>query len=549
MPVLWWVKQDFRLADNPALRAALAEAEARRTTVLPVYCFEPTILHVEETGPLHVAAWGEALADLRVRLRQYGGDILVLHADAPEAFDRLRDTLSSEGGIAAIHAHEEYGSALTCTRDTAVRRWAKGHGIALHEHRQTGVFRPLPNRDARRTLWRRFTDGGPLAAPSPEHLRRIRVPAAARALAAPAAALLDNPSEAPVAVAAAFGHAVTEAQQSHRQPVSETAAQATLDDFLHRRGLCYSGGISSPNTAFRCGSRLSVHLAWGTLTGRQAYAATEQRILELAQIGHPDAGRWRTSLRSFLSRLHWRDHFVQRLESEPQMEVAPLNAAYAALPTPGDAHLDAWLAGQTGWPLVDACMRCLDATGFLNFRMRAMVTSAAVHSLRIGWRTTLYPLARRWADYVPGIHIAQTQMQAGVVGINQLRVYSPNKQLADHDPEARFVKQWVPELADAPPEAILQHHERPVEAYPAPLVDWWASSKAMKDDYYAIKRLPETKALAEAVYARHGSRRAPSSRTWKSNGPRKTKRAAKPVPEPAPKPPKQPGPAPLFGDE
>ncbi|MEL7168896.1 MAG: FAD-binding domain-containing protein, partial [Bacteroidota bacterium] len=253
--------------------------------------------------------------------------------------------------------------------------------------------------------------------------------------------------------------------------------------------------------------------------------------------------RWRKSLRSFLSRLHWRDHFVQRLESEPQMEFAPLNAAYAALPTPGDHHLDAWLAGRTGWPLVDACMRCLAATGFLNFRMRAMVTSAAVHSLRIGWRTTLYPLAQRWADYVPGIHIAQTQMQAGVVGINQLRVYSPHKQLADHDPEARFVTQWIPELADVPALSILYHHDHPVDGYPAPLVDWAASSKAMKADYYAIKRRPETKALADAVYARHGSRRSPSSRTWTSNGTTSKRSRSK---KPTAKPPPQPGPAPLF---
>ncbi|MEM8560427.1 MAG: FAD-binding domain-containing protein, partial [Bacteroidota bacterium] len=482
---------------------------------------------------------------LRARLRHnnsdgHSGDVLVLYGDAVEALDQLRDAV----GISAIHAHEEVGSDVTFTRDRAVRRWAKTNDIPLHEHRQTGVFRPLPDRDARRTLWRQFMDGGPLAAPNTEALQRIRVPDAARALEAPEAALLDDPTEAPSAIAAAFGHPLSEAQRTHRQPVSETAAQATLNDFLHRRGLCYSGGISSPNTAFRCGSRLSVHLAWGTLTGRQAYAATEARILELAEIGHPDAGRWRKSLRSFLSRLHWRDHFVQRLESEPQMEFAPLNAAYEALPTPGNAHLDAWLAGRTGWPLVDACMRCLATTGFLNFRMRAMVTSAAVHSLRIDWRRTLYPLAQRWADYVPGIHISQTQMQAGVVGINQLRVYSPHKQLADHDPAATFVKTWIPELADAPALSILYHHEHPVEGYPAPLVDWAASTKAMKADYYAIKRQPETKALADQVYARHGSRRSPTSRPWKSNG-AKSNRARKKTPLP----PKQPGPAPLFGEE
>ena len=319
--------------------------------------------------------------------------------------------------------------------------------------------------------------------------------------------------------------------------MSETAAAETLASFLGHRGIGYSGGISSPNRAFESGSRLSVHLAWGTTTGRAVYAATQARIDELKTVAHPDAAAWRKSLTAFKSRLHWRDHFIQRLETEPGMEFGPLNAAYADLPTPGDAFLGDWLAGRTGWPLVDACMRCAAQTGFLNFRMRALVTSVAVHSLRMSWATVLHPMARLWADYEPGIHIAQTQMQAGVVGINQLRVYSPDKQLADQDPDAVFVRRWVPELSGATPAAIFAHPETPLPGYPLPLVDWRATSKAMRDDFTAIRERPETRALADAVYLRHGSRRAKSERPWTSNGPKKTPRA-----------PKTPAPLPLFPD-
>ncbi|MEM1041537.1 MAG: FAD-binding domain-containing protein [Bacteroidota bacterium] len=521
--VLWWVKSDFRLADNPALTAALNSG----STVLPVYLFEPAVLRAEETSGFHVAAWVEALGDLRGRLRPHSADVLALHADAVEAFGRLREAVPFE----AIYSHEEIGSAVTFARDHAVGDWCRAEGVAWHEHRQTGVFRGGIDRNTRGRRWRQFTAAGPLPAPDGTALARVRVPEAAHAL---------QPPEGARPTVEAFGHRLTDAQRDLRQPVSETAAEATLSSFLTERGVCYSGGISSPNDAFVCGSRLSVHLAWGTLTGRQAYAATEARQAELKDQPSEEAKQWRKSLRSFKSRLHWRDHFAQRLETEPQMEHAPLNAAYAALPTPGDEHLEAWLAGATGWPLVDACMRCVAETGFLNFRMRAFVTSAAVHSLRIDWRKTLYPMARRWADYAPGIHISQTQMQAGVVGINQLRVYSPDKQLADHDADAVFVKRWVPELRDAPAEAILNHHLDPVAGYPAPLADWRESSKAMRADYYAIKRLPETRALAEQVYERHGSRRAPGSRTWKSNTPKKARKTGTRKPEKAPKP------APLF---
>ncbi len=370
-------------------------------------------------------------------------------------------------------------------------------------------------RDRRDALWRTFTDAGPL--PTPPDLARLAVPDAARTLIANGPEIV-----------------LTEAQAAMRQPVSETAAAETLASFLGHRALGYSGGISSPNRAFESGSRLSVHLAWGTVSGRAVYAATQARIDELKTVAHPDAAAWRKSLTAFKSRLHWRDHFIQRLEAEPEMEFEALNAAYADLPTPGDPFLEAWLAGRTGWPLVDACMRCAEATGFLNFRMRALVTSVAVHSLRMSWKTILHPMARLWADYEPGIHIAQTQMQAGVVGINQLRVYSPDKQLADQDPDAVFVRRWVPELAEATPAAIFAHPESPLPGYPLPLVDWRASSKAMRDDFYAIRERPETRAIADAVYLRHGSRRAKSERTWKSTGPKK--------------PPKAPAPLPLFPD-
>ena len=508
---LWWVKQDFRLHDNPALTAALAAYER----VVPVFVFEPKVLAAAETSGFHVAAWCEALTDLQRRLRNTGGDVLIVEGDFPEVFGRLRENLTFE----AIYSHEEIGTELTFSRDRAVGDWTRANGIAWHEHMQTGVFRRGIDRDKRHREWKKFMDAGPLAAPSTETLARIDVPEELSGLALEGKLLPER-----------FGHPLTDAQWQHRQPISETAAEDTLHSFLHERGQCYSAGISSPNTAFTCGSRLSVHFAWGTTTGRAVYHALEARKAELKDDKSDEAKQWRRSLTSFRSRLHWRDHFTQRLETEPQSEFEPINPAYLALPTPGDVHFDDWLHGRTGWPMVDACMRCAATTGFLNFRMRAMVTSVAVHTLRIDWRKLIHPVARLWADYAPGIHVSQTQMQAGVVGINQLRGYSPDKQLLDHDPEATFVKTWVPELADADVRAIKKHTSGDyIEGYRPPLVDRIASFKSFKEDYYGIKRLPETRALAEAVYEKHGSRRAPSSRTWKSNAPKKRATKKKPT--------------------
>lgn len=500
--VLWWVKLDFRLADNPALTAALAAAER----VVPVFAFEPRVLAAPETSAFHVAAWCEALSDLRTRLRPHGADVLVVEGDFPEVFERLRKALPFE----AIYSHEEIGTELTYARDRAAATWANGAGVAWSEHRQTGVFRGGVDRDRRHREWTGFMRQPPLPEPAPADLARLAVPAPLRDLALEGELTPGR-----------FGHPLTAQQRDLRQSVSETAAATTLTSFLHERGSGYSAGISSPNTAFTHGSRLSVHLAWGTITGRAAYAALEARRGELKGTDGEEAKQWRRSLTSFRSRLHWRDHFTQRLEDEPRGEFEPLNPAYAALPTPGDEHFDDWLQGRTGWPMVDACMRCAAATGFLNFRMRAMVTSVAVHTLRIDWRRLIHPVAQLWADYAPGIHVSQTQMQAGVVGINQLRGYSPDKQLLDHDPEGTFVKTWVAELAEVETAAIKRHTAGDyVPGYRPPLVDRLASFRSFKDDYYAIKRQPATRALAEEVYARHGSRRAAGSRTWRSNAPK-----------------------------
>ncbi|MDX1531420.1 MAG: deoxyribodipyrimidine photo-lyase, partial [Rhodothermales bacterium] len=230
---LWWLKKDFRLADNPALTAALDAGAG----VLPVFLFEPAVLRAEETSGFHVAAWIEALEDLRRRLRPHGGDVLALHADAVEAFGRLHEAVPFE----AVYSHEEIGSSVTFERDKAVARWCEAAGVAWHQHRQTGVFRGRLDRDRRGKRWRDFMTGGPLPPPDVGDLARIRVPKPARAL---------EPHEGARPTVEAFGHALTAEQRAERQPVSETAAEGTLRSFLTERGLCYSGGISSPNRAF-----------------------------------------------------------------------------------------------------------------------------------------------------------------------------------------------------------------------------------------------------------------------------------------------------------
>ncbi len=491
-----WFKRDLRIRDHRPLVEASKHGE-----VLCLYVHEPELLGTPGHGALQVGFINEALEELRENLRALGAELSVRVGSMPDVLDALHE----EHGITALYSHRETGNRITYDRDLRVAAWAEDKGIAWHEWNQFGVVRRLGSRDGWAAKWARFMNK-PIVDP-PEAIRPYRG---------------VDPGEIP----STDELGLHPAPQREVQQGGESLAHDTLRSFLATRGAGYRYEMSSPVLAGDSCSRLSPYFAFGNISVRTVYQRTRARSAEIKQLRKEGAeldSRWLQSLSSFQSRLRWHCHFMQKLEDEPELEFHALNRALDGLREPDfrQDYFDAWASGNTGYPLVDACMRALLHTGWINFRMRAMLMSFASYHLWLPWRPTALHLAEHFLDFEPGIHFSQAQLQSGVTGINAIRIYSPIKQVLDQDPKGLFIKQYVPELAEVPEEHIAEPHKMPLELqesigciigehYPAPLVEHGPAYAEARRRIYAARRTKEAKAESERVYEKHGSRRRPN---------------------------------------
>ncbi len=477
---LVWFKRDLRLRDHTPLAEAMHFERSLGLVVI-----EPQWLASPECDPRHVGFLLDCVAKLQRDLAARGLPLLVRTGAMPQ----MLQTLRQECAFTHLFSHEETGPGWSYTRDLDVADWCRSQGVQWTEFPQTGVVRRLRSRTGWAGRWAQRMN-----APQAPTARGFSAVTGLQASAVPTLRDLSLPS---------LGAALPQG--------GEPAAWATLNSFLDGRGRDYRRAMSSPLNATEGCSRLSAHLAFGTISMRCVHQATEARIAATAD---------RTlayALRGFASRLRWHCHFMQKLEDEPALEwrnvahtVDGLRPGDGVHASPIDAdRLQAWCEGRTGFPMVDACMRQLRATGWLNFRMRAMLVSFSAYHLWMHWREPGLFLARQFLDFEPGIHWSQMQMQSGTTGINTLRIYSPAKQAHDHDPQNLYIRQWVPEIGTA--------------AYPPPIVDERRAVAAAKDQLYGLRRTHEAQAEADAIQHKHGSRKSGLPPTTK---PKRRTRAA-----------------------
>lgn len=500
MLTLVWFKRDLRINDHAPLYQA-----SRRGAVLPVYIIEPDYWQQPDTSLRQWQFIAEALPLLDQQLRQLGQPLLLQRGPASQVIRQL----CQQFPITAVYSHEETGNLWSYQRDLAVGRLLQELAIPWQQFRQFAVFRPLADRDhwfSQADSWLKT----PLV-PTPTQLPSLRLPAEL------------SPSSMPLTEQ--LQHWRPQRRQDlpfcHQMQRPAELPQI-LSSFFQHRCASYQRHISLPAKASQSCSRFSPFLSAGMLSLR---ALQQQCYLEIKQ--SPPGSRTQ-ALAAFFSRLRWHCHFIQKLEDAPQIEVSNMHPGFD-----GMRELDfcqhkfrAFCQGQTGYPLIDAAMRCLLATGWLHFRGRAMLVAFAAYHLWLHWRPTALHLAQCFVDYEPGIHYPQIQMQSGTTSINPYRMYNPLKQSQQKDPHGEFIRAWCPELARLPdswlhspwllpPALQLQYGVVLERDYPAPIVALEQAMRAARQRLSAWKNQHHSgdwRTQQQQIVSRHASRKRPAAR-------------------------------------
>jgi deoxyribodipyrimidine photo-lyase len=486
-----WYKRDLRIHDHAPLSMA-ANSQYRGIKVLPLYVVEPDYWKLPDSSARHWRFISHSLLELNQSLIKLGQGLLVEQGDMLHVLEKL----AKQFNIVELYSHQESGNLWTYQRDKNVTIWCLKNKIKWHEHEAFGVFRRFNNRDHWSYYWERYMAREKSIAPT--SLTKIESLSVVFTLPEISLELIEND------------------ENEHLQKGGRSQGLECFSSFIFERGKQYSYHMSSPLTAFNSCSRLSPHITFGTLSLREIVQKLRKQVknTELNTT-------WKKSLRSFDSRLHWHCHFMQKLETEALFETHNMLQIFNGLREDefNEDYFQAWKTGNTGYPFIDACMRCLRHTGWLNFRMRAMLVSFSSYQLWLHWKRPAWHLAQCFADYEPGIHYSQIQMQSGTTGINTMRIYNPVKQSQDQDPKGIFIKRWVPELSQYFGNFIHEPWTMSLTTqqqsgciigkdYAEPIVDHILALREARARFTDFKKLhPDFYEQAKALNTKHGSRR------------------------------------------
>jgi deoxyribodipyrimidine photo-lyase len=451
---LHWFRRDLRDEDNAGLYYALTSS----SHVHCVFVFDTAILdRLPDRNDRRVEFIHASVAGLGQSLRRRGGELVVLHGDARTEIPALAARL----GVDAVFANADYEPAAI-ERDDAVREALAAQGRRMHLAKDQAIFdkdevlskagRPFVVFTPYRNAWRAklepfFAKAYPIAS----HARRLAPPA----------------SDATMPSLESLGFRSTDLSSAGVVP-GMRGARAALDTFAARLGR-YAAARDFP--AVQGTSMLSVHNRFGTASIRECAR------LALAGRG-AGAATW-------LSELAWRDFFFQVLWHYPHVEHGAFRPEFDAIEWQGgEEELARWSEARTGYPIVDAAMRQLNATGFMHNRLRMIAASFLVKDLLVDWRRGERIFAERLNDYDLAANNGNWQWAAstGCDAQPWFRIFNPAAQSLRFDPRGKFIRQFVPELARVPDTFVHEPWKMPPETqrssgcvigrdYPAPVVD------------------------------------------------------------------------------
>ena len=471
-----WFKRDLRLVDHAPLRKSVQSPD---TPTLLLTLIEPSLRSQGHLSQRHIDFYLAGATEIQQQLGQMGHHFYILQAEALQVFQKLSEAFH----IKTVFSYQESGDSITYQRDKTIKTLFKHRGIQWDESPMGGVLRTKQPRRDWKANWNRVMSR-PLDLIDLENLNSQKLPNTFDSI------LVTNPT---LNLTPSF------------QKGGPSAAHLCLDSFLLDRSRRYRHSISKPAASREGCSRLSPYLAWGNLSVRQVLQAVET---------HSQRCGPSRDLEAFKKRLQWRCHFIQKLENDESIEFQNINPAFNQLNQEvNESLLKRWQQGETGYPLVDAGMRCLIETGYVNFRMRAMLISFVTHHLWQPWQGPSNYLARLFLDYEPGIHFPQVQMQAGTIGTNILRIYNPVKQSKENDPTGRFIRRWVPELRELP---LAYLHEpwkmTPMEQigydlkigskYPSPIIQFENTGRFAREQLWKIKNSDLAKSYTPDILSR-----------------------------------------------